>query len=171
MPKDGVKKLFFMYFLPYKAPDHLSDPEKVALAKLHIENFCEFPADLVELSMRHVTWRFKWGIPKPADYRGCIEGEWKKRSSAYHGLKNYIEHYEKVEKPKIEADKKLQTDLAKERAERDGRIQKAVSAHKKKHGREPTKEELAAIEKADFDFIVYGKEPEKSAEAGTDNGR
>lgn len=167
MPKAQIKTLFKGFWTPFKAQvmsqGKLSEAEQVALAKLHFENFCEFPADLVEPSMRHVAMNFKWGIPKPGDYRGCIQDEWARRRRAYCTLKHYLEYYEKYEKPKIEVDKKLQADLAKERAERDVRIRVAVGAYKKKHGREPTKEEMAAIERADDDFILYGKEPKRQA--------
>jgi len=162
MPRDEVKKLFMYYSLPFKYPPEMSQAERKALAKLHIDNFCMFPFDLVGGSMEHVAQHHVYGTPKPGDYTAFIEKEWMKRKLNYGGLSHYLDHYEKVEKPRLEAEKNLQAELAKERADREERIQKAVSSHKKKHGREPTKGEMIAIEKADFNFIVYGKEHEKS---------
>lgn len=121
MPENQIKALFLNWFLPFKTPAHLDGNEIENLIRIHVANFVEFPADLVEESMRHIANHFTWGTPKPGDYRGAIEPEWTRRKARRNVLKRYISWYENHEKPRIEEEEKLQADLALERRERDAK--------------------------------------------------
>lgn len=159
LPRDEIRKLFLFYFTPFKVPD-LSEAEYRALVKIHLDNFAEFPADLVELSLRHIAQNFRYGTPRPGDYRSCILDEWESRAHRRDRLVFFLKRWEEEEKPRIEREKKEREERERERAERESCFSEKLSRFKKEHKRDPS-----GLDKIDIDFEVdkelYGEETAK----------